>query len=99
MVTPSSPAQAGHELILCWVRDQYGNPTAGQVARTRRPTRPRTRWRTIAGVPLTPDFTGLAPTFIGAHQINVRVPPGLPTVPMTIQVLDLVSPALTIAPL
>ena len=99
--TPSTPAQAGDELILyCSGLGSVGQFTAGQAAplTTNYPTQnPVTV--TIGGVAITPDFAGLAPTFVGLYQVNIRVPSGIPSgsaVPMTIQVLNLVSPTITI---
>ena len=102
VATPSSPAQAGDELILYFSGlGPVGQFSAGEVApltSTYETQNPVTV--TIGGVPVTPDFAGLAPTFIGLYQINVRVPANVPTgmaVPITVQVLNLVSPTVTIS--
>jgi uncharacterized protein (TIGR03437 family) len=34
---------------------------------------------TIGGIAATPSFAGLAPTFVGLYQINVEIPPNVPT--------------------
>ena len=101
-VTPSIPAKAGDELILyCSGLGTVGQFTAGQAAplttnfQTQNPVTV-----TIGGVPITPDFAGLAPGFVGLYQVNIRVPSGIPSgsgVPMTIQVLNLVGPTITIS--
>jgi uncharacterized protein (TIGR03437 family) len=101
IATPSSPAQAGDELILYLSGlGSVGPFSAGQIAplgpyyQTQNPVTV-----TIGGVAVTPDFAGLAPTFIGLYQLNVRVPAGVqtgPAVPLTVQVLNLVSPTVVI---
>jgi uncharacterized protein (TIGR03437 family) len=34
---------------------------------------------TIGGVPAVPDYQGFAPGFVGLYQVNVKIPPGVPT--------------------
>lgn len=102
VVTPASPAQAGDELILYFSGlGSIGPFSAGQIA----PDTPTYQTQnpvtvTIGDVAITPDFAGLAPTFIGLYQVNVRIPAGVPTgptVPLTVQVLNLTSPTVTIS--
>jgi adhesin/invasin len=41
---------------------------------------------TIAGVPATVLFSGLAPTFVGLYQVNVQVPTGTASGPASLQI-------------
>ena len=41
---------------------------------------------TIAGMPATVAYSGLAPGFVGLNQINVQIPPGLPSGNQTVVV-------------
>jgi len=41
-------------------------------------TTPVTPSVTIGGVPAAVSFSGLAPGFLGLHQVNVQVPPDAP---------------------
>ena len=101
VATPSAPVQAGDELILyCSGLGSVGAFAAGQIAplttnySTQNPVTV-----TIGGIAITPDFAGLAPSFVGLYQVNVKIPAGVPSgaaVPMTIQVLNFVSPTITI---
>jgi uncharacterized protein (TIGR03437 family) len=55
---------------------------------------------TIGGVPATVSFAGLTPTYVGLYQVNVQVPPGVPTgaaVPVVVSIGGQSSNITTIA--
>ena len=101
VATPSTPAQSGDEVIL-YISGlgSVGPFSAGQIA----PLAPLYQTVnpvtvTLGGVAVTPDFAGLAPGFVGLYQVNVKIPSGVstgPAVPVMIQVLNLVSPPITL---
>ena len=53
---------------------------------------------TLGGVPVTVEFSGAAPNFVGAWQINIRIPedpPSGPAVPIIVTIEGVSSPPFT----
>ena len=53
---------------------------------------------TLGGVPVTVEFSGAAPNFVGAWQINIRIPEDLPSgpaVPIIVTIEGVSSPPFT----
>ena len=41
----------------------------------------------IAGIPADVTFSGLAPGFVGLYQVNVEVPPGVPSGTQEVEII------------
>jgi uncharacterized protein (TIGR03437 family) len=103
LATPQSPVTAGDRLVI--YAEGLGPVTPAFAAGGLAPF--DTLYRTanpvsvsIGGQPAVVEFAGLAPGSVGAYQINVVVPAGIPpgdAVPLVIAVADATSPAATIA--
>jgi uncharacterized protein (TIGR03437 family) len=102
LVTPEAPAAAGESLVIYMtgLGQVDGKLAPGQAA----PSSPLLR--VLAPVlvqigdttPVTPDFAGLTPGFVGVYQVNVTVPLSLPakTYPLRVSVKGNASNALNI---
>jgi uncharacterized protein (TIGR03437 family) len=57
-----------------------GAPAAEPLARIATPVSVHFGARTIFsdGIPVVPDYAGLAPTLVGVYQLNVRIPDDAP---------------------
>ena len=80
LVSPSNPARPGEflELFTTGLGSVIPNVTTGAQG----PSDPLARTRlvpsaTIAGLPATIGFTGLAPGYVGLYQLNLQVPNGI----------------------
>jgi uncharacterized protein (TIGR03437 family) len=54
---------------------------------------------TVGGVPATVEFSGLAPGFLGAYQVNVLIPDGVQAgsaVPVRLSIGGVASNAITV---
>ena len=104
LISPINPAKAGatYISIYCTGLGPVTNqpvtgaaPSAGVPSETiALPT------VTIGDVPSTVLFSGLAPTFVGLYQINVRVPAAAPfgdTVPLVVSIGGAAANTVTIA--
>ena len=93
-VNASNPAAAGEVIVLYATglgavdpAVETGNATDGLTTVTGNVQ------VNIGGQPATVDFAGMAPGFVGLYQINVRVPAGIPSgeVPVEISVDGILS--------
>jgi uncharacterized protein (TIGR03437 family) len=80
---PSSPAKAGETITFYGIGFGEVDPStpAGQVT-TQLNSLKASLQVTIGGVPATATYAGLMPGVVGLYQINVVVPPGVPTPPI-----------------
>lgn len=102
VVTPAKPALPGEYLIIyCTGLGPVTNPPAsGEAAPAEAVSTTVVPTVTIGGVPATVTFSGLAPGYVGLYQINVLVPPNLPTgdaVPVTLSVGGSSANAVTVS--
>jgi uncharacterized protein (TIGR03437 family) len=97
---PSGPAQTGDTLVIYAfglgatspaVATGAGAPSVEPLARITTPVTVHFGPRTMFddGIPATPDYAGMAPTFVGVYQLNVTIPANAPTgdtVPLWLEV-------------
>jgi uncharacterized protein (TIGR03437 family) len=98
----SKPAKAG-DVLIAWANGLgpvSGNVASGGVA----PSDPVAKCQatptvTIGGRAATVDFCGLAPGFVGAYQVNFRMPDGVPsgTAPLVLSTGSQSSPVFSLA--
>jgi len=84
LVGPSTPAQAGDQLVVYLtgggaVKPTGGTWTTGGLAPPGLSPVTAPYSVTIGGLPASTSYLGLTPGFIGLYQLNVQVPPGLPS--------------------
>jgi len=104
LISPINPAKAGTTYISIYctglgpVTNQppTGTPASASV-RSETLLQPTVM---IGGIRSDVLYSGLAPTFVGLYQINVQVPPAVPSgdaVPLVISIGGATAPAVTIA--
>ena len=100
---PTRPAQVGDTLIIWCIGLGPTSPAVASGAPAP-PSEPFARLIdtpqvNFGGIRATPSFAGLSPNYVGLYQVNVQVPPGVPsgTVSVDLEFPDTVSNSVTIA--
>jgi uncharacterized protein (TIGR03437 family) len=99
----SRPAKAGDVIVLFanGLGPVSNTPVSGAVSGTGAALAicAQTPSVTIGGVPAHVEFAGLAPGFVGAYQVNVTVPAGVPSgsAPLVISAGGINAPGFTLA--
>ena len=89
LVSNSNPTRPGGLLaIYCTGLGQLQTPVPfGSIAPTPPPETLATPQVSIAGIPATVQFSGLAPGFVGLYQVNVQVPARVPAGAQNLQIV------------